>query len=219
MAFKAGDIVARLTGARHRRKAGSDADQRDAPLGGLKVAGAARLTERVAGARVHGPDLVEKLIGDAHALHAVVGRVIVRAVEEIEAQALEIEHDLRRPNFPVAPVLNLGPALEILHAEDGLLEVDHRGVGPADDIHHRLEARVAVVLMHRNAAIDDGVAGRGQGPHGIRPRDGLTGGGLGQKRNRKRGGEAGKRAAGAPREHGRRERTHGVIHGQTTLSG
>jgi hypothetical protein len=155
-------------------------------------------------------DLVQKLIGDAHPLDAVVRRVVVGAVKEVEANVLEVEHHLRRTDLPVAAVLDFGPALEFLHAENGLLEVDHRGIRLADDVDHGLEARIVVILVNRDAAVDNGVAGGSERPYVARSRNDFTGGGLSEQRSRDGGGETGEREPGAPHSSGRREMIHGV---------
>ena len=108
--------------------------------------------------------LVEQTIREPHALDAVVSRVVVRTVEEVETHADEILQRLGRAHFVVPTVLGSGPSRELLEPEDRLLEVHEGGVGAADDVSQAVEARVTGMIELLHPAIHDHIAHGCQGP-------------------------------------------------------
>jgi hypothetical protein len=107
------DIVARGAGTGHWSEGGCKADERDAPLGGFQIARSARLPQVHAAACMHNSQLIQELVRLAHALHPVIGRVVVGAVHQIEAHRFQIVRGLGRSELPIAAVLHLGPTLEL----------------------------------------------------------------------------------------------------------
>lgn len=62
---------------------------------------------------MHEAELVEQTARRAHALDAVVGGVVVRAIEQVETERLEIRSCFGRAELPVAAGFHLRPALEL----------------------------------------------------------------------------------------------------------
>ena len=81
--------------------------------------------------------------------------MVVGAVEQIEAERLEVGRALGRAEQPAGAVLHLGPAAEFPEPEEIALEVDQRSVGFANDPGHLLKARVAGLIELGEPAGDD----------------------------------------------------------------
>ncbi len=153
----AGRLPGRGRGTRERRERGRHRDERDASFVRVEIARGARGGAVLADARVDDARFVERAARLPHPLEAPVGRVVVRAGHDVEADGLEIGGDRRRADDPDAAELRLRHCGRAREIDRGPLEVPEGGVGVADDLADGREAR-----RLRNRPRDDVVADGGQ---------------------------------------------------------